>query len=225
VNVIAVMPAFEEAPRVKDAVVACRNFVNRVIVVDDGSRDETSLRAKEAGAIVLRHRVNRGQGAALRTGTRAALKLGADVVVHIDADGQHDPCFIPATIAPIVAGTHDVVFGSRFLGVKVEGMPWSRRFLAFGIRQFNTYALGIPYQVTDTQTGFRALSKSAAQGITFRQDEMAHCSEILRIVTRGWRWKEVPVRIRYTDDALAKGQKASNALRIVWQLFIGSLHR
>lgn len=200
-------------------------YVDAVVVVDDGSEDGTADRARETGAAVLRHRVNRGQGAALRTGTEAALRLGADVVLHIDADGQHDPESIQGLLAPIRSGDADVVFGSRFLGETVD-MPVSRRLLLTAARTFNALAVGVPRSVTDPQSGFRAMTAAAARGLAFRQDRMAHCSEILRLATRSpFRWTESPVRVRYTDESLKKGQKPWDAAHIAWQLFLGVFTR
>ena len=99
-KVIAVMPAYKEETRIAAAISGIKPLVDQVVVVDDGSPDATAERATETGVTVLRHSLNRGQGAALRTGTEAALKLGADVIVHIDADGQHAPESLPALLAP-----------------------------------------------------------------------------------------------------------------------------
>jgi len=224
-KVAAVMPAYFEEPRIAEAIRGVFPYVDTVIVVDDGSEDGTAERARTTGAIVLRHSLNRGQGAALRTGTEAALALGADIIVHIDAGGQHDPYAITSLTKPILSGHSDIVFGSRFLGMKAEGMPVTRKALLMAARQFNALVLGVSRKVSDPQSGFRAMSADAAKLIDFRQDRMAHCSEILRLVTRsGLRWQEVPTRIRYTQDTLAKGQKPADALKIVWQLIIGAFH-
>ncbi|MBU1448233.1 glycosyltransferase family 2 protein [Patescibacteria group bacterium] len=224
-KVIAVIPGFREETRIGETVRGVLTYVAVAVVVDDGSPDQTAERAKEAGAVVLRHRLNRGQGAALKTGTEAALRLGADVVLHVDADGQHDPASIPALLAPISSQEADVVFGSRFLGEAV-GIPLSRRLLLAAARTFNALAVGVPRRVTDPQSGFRALTSSAARRIDFHQDRMAHCSEILRLVTRSdLRWREVPVRIRYSEDSLKKGQKPWDAAGIAWQLLLGIFTR
>lgn len=224
-RVIAVIPAFREVPRVQAAVRACLPYVQKVVVIDDGSRDGTAEEAALGGALVLRHAINRGQGAALKTGTLAALKLGADVIVHIDADGQHDPSFIPALLKPLVGGEADIVFGSRFMGMKAIDMPLVRRILMRGIKLFNIFALGIPSTVRDPQTGMRAFTAKAVSKLDFQQDGMAHCSEILRLATRNLRWKEVPVVVRYTKASLEKGQWRGGVARIVWQLFIGSFRK
>lgn len=221
-KVVAVIPAYHEATRIGETIAGVLSYVDQVLVVDDGSADETATQARAAGAIVLRHRINRGQGAALKTGTEGALRAGAEIVLHIDADGQHDPTSIPNLLAPLTERRADVVFGSRFLGQAPEGMPTSRRVLLVAARTFNAFAVGVPRRVTDPQSGFRALSAFAARQLDFRQDGMAHCSEILRLVTRSeLRWCEVPVRVRYSAESLKKGQKPWEAARIAWQLLLG----
>jgi glycosyltransferase involved in cell wall biosynthesis len=225
-KVIAVIPAYNEAPRIGATLLAVKPHVDGIVVVDDGSVDETVARAAAAGVTVLQHRINRGQGAALKTGTIAALRLGADIIVHVDADGQHDPTFIDTVVKPLKEGSADVVFGSRFLGVTSGDMPLVRRTLLTAARSFNALFVGIPRRVTDPQSGMRAFSRMAATQVDFREDRMAHCSEILRLVTRSpLRWVEVPIRVRYTSETLAKGQKSRDALKIVWQLFIGAFRR
>lgn len=221
-KVVAVIPAYQEATRIGDTVRAVSLYVDKILVVDDGSLDETAEQAGLAGALVARHYINRGQGAALKTGTEGALHLGADIVLHIDADGQHDPASIPNLLAPIKDGSADVVFGSRFLGQEAIGMPFSRKLLLTAARTFNALAVGVPRRVTDPQSGYRAINSKAAQQINFRQDGMAHCSEILRLVTRSdLRWHEVPVCVRYSEESLSKGQKPWNAFRIAWKLLLG----
>lgn len=223
---VAVVPAFNEGARIREALLEIAPYVDEMVVVDDGSRDETWEVARNVpGVIALKHAVNRGQGAALKTGTEAALARGAGVVIHIDADGQHNPAAIPTLVQTLTEASVDVVFGSRFLGMDSVGMPLTRKLLLRGAKQFNALALGIPRTLTDPQSGFRALTRSAAADIQFYQDRMAHCSEILQLVTRsGLRWKEIPVEIRYTNDTLAKGQRPTDAFKIVWQLIIGAFH-
>ncbi|MCR4256825.1 MAG: glycosyltransferase family 2 protein, partial [Candidatus Uhrbacteria bacterium] len=162
-KVIAVMPAFREEGRISAAILGIRPLVDAIVVVDDGSGDATAERAKEAGAVVLRHSLNRGQGAALRTGTEAALKLGADIILHVDADGQHDPEYVPALLEPVRQGNVDVVFGSRFLGSESEYIPFTRRMVLAAAKRFNAFALGIPHRVTDPQSGLRAMTADAAR--------------------------------------------------------------
>lgn len=225
-KVFAVMPAYNERGRIGAVVRGLLPRVDRVIVIDDGSADGTADEARAAGADVVAHVLNRGQGAALKTGTVFAASEGADVIVHFDADGQHDPLALPALLAPIIEGRADVVFGSRFLGIESAGMPVSRRLLLAAAREFSCLVLGIPRSVTDPQSGVRAMTAEAACAVDFKQDRMAHCSEILRLVSRSdLRSVEVPVRVIYTSDTLAKGQKAADAVKIVWQLLLGAFQR
>lgn len=223
---VAVIPAFNEGARVREALLEIEPFVDQMVVVDDGSSDETpDILTNMPHVVSLMHAVNRGQGAALRTGTEAAIMLGADIIIHIDADGQHNPADIPRLIEAMKERNADVVFGSRFLGTDSVGMPVTRKALLSAAKQFNAFALGIPRLLTDPQSGFRAIKRMAAQQIDFHQDRMAHCSEILRLVTRSnLRWTEVPVTVRYTTDTLSKGQKPTDAFKIVWQLIIGAFH-
>lgn len=221
---IAIVPGYKEADRIGETVCAIRPHVDVVLVIDDGSPDATAERARQAGALVIRHCVNRGQGASLRTGLEGALALGADILVQLDADGQHDPSYIPALVRPIVLGEADVTFGSRFMGIEAEGITTGRKLLLQAARTFNAFAVGVPTHLTDPQSGYRAFSAQAAAKVDFKQDRMAHCSEILRLVTRSksLRWKEVPVRVRYTQDSMRKGQKPWDAAKIAWQLLIGA---
>ncbi|OGL75004.1 hypothetical protein A3C96_00075 [Candidatus Uhrbacteria bacterium RIFCSPHIGHO2_02_FULL_60_10] len=220
---IAVIPAYNESARLPAVVRALLPLVDEVVVVDDGSADDTGPAAAAAGATVLTHRLNRGQGAALKTGTAAALAAGADLIIHFDADGQHRPDTVPDLLRPILDGQADVVLGSRFLGQPAAGMPLSRRLLLWAARQFSAFALGIPRRFTDPQSGLRAWRREVAAAVDFRQDRMAHCSEILRLLAHSdWRVREVPVRIEYTAQTLRKGQRAADAFGIVWQLFLGA---
>lgn len=192
-----------------------------VVVVDDGSADATADRARSAGAHVVRHVINRGQGAALQTGIVAALRQGADIVVTFDADGQFSATEISAVTQPIIAGTADVVLGSRFLGNAVA-MPGLRRWVIRFVAQVTGWYTGL--SITDAHNGFRALSRTAAAQLWLRQDRMAHASEVLeQIAQHGWRYVEVPVTVAYTDYSLGKGQKLSGAFRIVWDLLIGRI--
>lgn len=221
-KIVAVIPAYHEASRIAATIAEILPYVPHILVVDDGSADQTSLVAREAGARVIRHAINRGQGAALKTGTEAALCWGADYVIHIDADGQHDPVYLPHLLEPLLRAEADVVLGSRFLGIQPEGMPFLRRIVLQAGRIFNGYALGVPHVVTDPQNGLRAFSANAAQRVVFYHDGIAHASEILRAVTgSALRWKEIPVRVRYSRETLAKGVKTSDAFHIAWHLFLG----
>ncbi|MFA6099453.1 MAG: glycosyltransferase family 2 protein [Patescibacteria group bacterium] len=226
-RVIGVIPAFNEQSRIAEVLRASLSYLDGIIVVDDGSSDQTfevAASVDSSRVTVLRHAVNRNQGAALRTGTEAALMSGADIVIHLDADGQHDPKDLPDLIKPILDGQADVVLGSRFLGVEATGMPLVRRWLLKAGRWFNILALGISKKITDPQSGLRAMTAEAARRLRFYQDGKAHTSEILRCITRlGLRWVEIPAHIKYTEDTLTKAgtNRTSDAFSIAWHLFIG----
>lgn len=216
-----VIAAYNEAAPIAGVVRQVLPYCTRCIVVDDGSVDGTSDQARAGGAVVLRHPVNRGQGAAMMTGIRYSLAGRPDAIVTFDADGQHDPADIPALVKPVVEGRVDLTLGSRFLG-RTEGMPGSRRLLLKGGILFTRLFSGV--RVSDVHNGLRALSPAAARQLTITLDGMAHASEILhQIRGRGWRFEEVPATIRYTDYSLAKGQSAFNSIRIVIQLILQRL--
>jgi glycosyltransferase involved in cell wall biosynthesis len=220
-KIIAVIPAYNEGQVVADVVAAVRPMVNEVVVVDDGSKDDTAMRAKEAGACVACHLINRGQGAALQTGMDLALLRGADIIVHVDSDGQHPPHQIPQLVAPVQAGEVDVVVGSRFLD-QTSNVPPIRRIVLKAGGVFTRVVSGL--RVTDPHSGFRALSRAAAQKIRLRQDRMAHASEFLQLLSRHQlRYREIPVTIRYTDYSMSRGQSSWNAIRIVIDLIKGSI--
>jgi len=215
-RIVAIIPAYNEEQRVKAAAEDAACFVDTVVVVDDCSGDATFDRALEAGAHVLRHVVNRGQGAALQTGTEYALReLGADVIVHFDADGQMQGEEIQKVVAPILSGEADVVLGTRFSKeVPKVKMPLVRRVTLFLGLLFTRVVSGI--KVSDTHNGFRALSKEAAEEVVITLDRMAHASEILDLIrAKKLRYTEVPVTIRYSEETLQKGQSSLNSLKIV----------
>jgi glycosyltransferase involved in cell wall biosynthesis len=218
-----VMAAYNEGRRLDATLTGlCRQQTN-VVVVDDGSRDDTAAVALRYPVWLLRHVVNCGQGAALQTGIDFALGQGAGVIVTFDADGQHDPADIPALTEPVLTGQADAALGSRFLG-RAVGLPWSRWLLLKLAVVFTRVFSGI--RVSDTHNGFRALSRSAAERVRITHDRMAHASEILdQIKQHGLRFVEVPVRITYSRETLAKGQSSWNALKIAGQLFLGRFMR
>lgn len=222
-GVWVVIAAYNEGERLavtlRNLLPACGN----VVVVDDGSRDDTAAVAAAFPVWVLRHPVNRGQGAALQTGLDFARGRGADVLVTFDADNQHDPADLPLVVAPVLAGTADVALGSRFLG-RTENLPASRRLVLKAGVLFTRVVSRIA--VTDTHNGFRAFSRAAADRVRITQDRMAHASEILdEVRVQRLRFVEVPVTVRYSAATLAKGQSSWNAVRVVWQFLIGKVVR
>jgi glycosyltransferase involved in cell wall biosynthesis len=225
---IVVVAALDEATAIGPVVEALRQSGATVVVVDDGSTDETARAATDAGAIALRHLVNLGQGAALVTGMRYALaRLQPSVLVTFDADGQHDAADLAALTRPILSGDADVVLGTRFAnGGQAVGMPRLRRQLLRLAARSGSRAHGLT--LTDSHNGLRALAPGAATMLTDRlsQMRMAHASEIVALVAHGGcRVVEVPVTVRYTPYSLAKGQRLRHALVVLWDLLASRLLR
>ncbi len=222
-KVVAVVPASNEAQVIGAVIGELRRFVDTVVVVDDGSTDQTADVAEKSGAVVVRHRVNRGQGAALQTGIAWALQHSADVIVTFDADGQHAAEDVPRLVEPLMLGRYDVALGSRFNQPRTSDVrpdircPAVRRWLLKLATVFDRLRTGLA--ITDTHNGLRAFSRRAAELITIRQDGMAHASEILDEIARHQlRFTEVPVAVRYTPYARAKGQGMGSGFSILRDL-------
>lgn len=220
--IAAVVPAYNEAGKLGEVLQTLLPAVDLVVVVDDGSSDDTTHVAVRCGAHALRHPINLGQGAALQTGIRYALAEGATTIITFDADGQHDPADIPKLVAALEGGM-DVALGSRFLG-KAEALPPLRRLVLRAAVVFTRITTGL--RLTDAHNGLRAFSVLAAQTIQIRQNRMAHASEIIEQIARHrLRFVEVPVSIRYTSYSLAKGQRLSGGFEILVDLLKGRMFR
>ena len=218
-----VVPAYNEQRQIDATLSGLTRKYENVILVDDGSADATYDRAGEHPVHRLRHVINLGQGASLRTGMDYALLRGAETIVTFDGDGQHQASDIDALIAPIQKSEADVVLGSRFLG-HASGMPWGRKLVLKGGILFTRLMSRI--RVTDTHNGLRAFSRMAAKAIVIEENGMAHASEILDEISRlGLRYQEVGVTVHYTTQSLEKGQSNWNALRIAGKLMVGRLLR
>ncbi len=221
-NTAIVIPVYNEAGVIGKVIESVRSHgFNNVIVVDDGSMDESCYVAAAHDALALRLKVNRGKGAAVKTGIMAANLLNADVVVTMDGDGQHDPADIAPLIAPILTGKSDVVLGSRLLNR--EEMPFIK-VLANSMGNFFTW-LFYGLLVSDSQSGFRAYSSYAALIIDTKADKYEYDSKVIReIKNNRLRFTEVPVHTRYTE--YSKGKKNKQGLlnglvtlyRMVWKL-------
>ncbi len=218
-----VIPAFNEAAAIGSVIAGLRAYASNIVVVDDGSIDGTQGAAHEGGAIVLRHVINRGQGAALQTGIEYALRRGASAIVTFDSDGQHSPADVPTLVAPLRDGRADIVLGSRFLG-STESMPRLRRIVLYLAVLFTRMVSGL--RVTDAHNGLRAFSRRAASMVHIQLDRMAHASELMDQIRRsGLVYTEVPVHVRYTEYSRQKGQRGVHAVRIAFDYFIGKFVR
>ena len=218
-KVIALIPAYNEESTIAEVLVKTKPFVDGIIVVNDGSTDRTAQIAQGQGAIVVSHVINRGLGAAIGTGFAAAKKLGADVVVTLDADGQHDANEIAKFVEAIEAGA-DVVIGSRML--TKSGMPLHRR-VANIIGNFVTLILFGAW-VTDSQSGFRAFTTYALGKIEVKTNRMEVSSELIAEARRHkLTLVEVPIKAIYTDYSLSKGQSFFVGLKTVLKLVVRRL--
>jgi polyprenyl-phospho-N-acetylgalactosaminyl synthase len=211
-----VIAAYNEGKVIRDVVSEVVEAGWSVVVVDDGSRDHTVAAARAGGAIVVRHAVNLGQGAALQTGIDYAVRRGARFIVTFDADGQHNAGDIPALVAALADA--DIALGSRFLGKEIEGASARRKALLRTATMVSNGLSGM--KLTDAHCGFRAFRAAAAPKLRILQDRMAHASELLRkIHTSGLRVIEVPVTVRYTEHSMSKGQGGMQAVRILFDYF------
>ena len=222
-TVAVVIPAYNEGKVIGPVVAGVCAAYSFVVVVDDCSKDDTGRCAAGAGAVVLRHVVNLGQGAALQTGISYALLRGADLVVTFDADGQHRVEDIAVLIETQARTGADVVAGSRFLG-KALDMPTAKRLLLKAAVQFTRLTSGL--DLTDAHKGLRLFTRAAAGKIRISQNRMAHASEIVdQVGALGLRMVEAPVTVIYTSYSLAKGQRLSNSISILFELLIGRLSK
>jgi glycosyltransferase involved in cell wall biosynthesis len=222
-DVWIVVAAFNEVSVIADVVRGLLDVCPNVVVVDDGSNDTTGEAALAAGAVVVTHAFNLGQGAALQTGIEYALAKCPAYVATFDADGQHQAADLARMIATLRCDPLDLVLGSRFLG-RTENMPWSRRLLLRSAVQLSRFTAGV--KLTDAHNGLRVMTAATARRLRISQNRMAHASELVSQIGRlGLRVSEVPVTIVYTRYSLQKGQRLSDSLRILIDLFAGWLLR
>jgi glycosyltransferase involved in cell wall biosynthesis len=222
-SVWIVVPAHNEQSTIQQVVSGLRRSFPNIVVVDDCSSDLTATRARAAGADVLRHPINLGQGASLQTGIDFALQKGAGYIVTFDADLQHRPEDVPLLLIALRESGADFALGSRFLGTAVN-IGLTRRLLLKVAVFFTRLTTGL--KITDAHNGLRAMTRRGALFLRIRQNGMAHASEILQQIAKSaLPYVEVPVTVEYTPYSMAKGQKLSNSLNIVLELLTGALQR
>ena len=214
-----VIPAYNEAQVLRSVIGSvCKSFP-RIIVVNDGSSDDTASVLRSLPVSVATHHINLGQGAALQTGISAALEKDAHYIVTFDADGQHRVEDALAGLRLLADGTCDAVCGSRFLGLTSNIPPLRKLVLRAAVR-FTNLTTGT--RLTDAHNGLRVLNRRAASCLAISQSGMAHASEIItQLAQHRMRIREVPVKINYTEYSLAKGQSSLNFINILFELVIG----
>lgn len=213
-KIFCIIPAYNEEKNISLVIDNLKKYNYQIVVIDDCSTDKTQQIAKNKGIIVLKHLINRGQGAALETGNQYALNQQADIVVHFDGDGQFLAEEISDLINPLINNQADIVFGSRFLSKKSQ-MPLLKKKIIMPLARLVNQIIGV--KSSDPQIGFRALNKRALEKIKIENDGMAHCSEILfKAHQLNLRIKEVPTTVIYQRF----GNNFSGGLKIIKDLLI-----
>ena len=195
-KVIVGMPAFNEGKYLGSIVLLARQYADEVLVVDDGSADNTARVAELAGAVVVRHSQNKGYGNAIRSILSEAKKRNADILVILDADSQHNPEEIPSLVKAVSGGT-DVVIGSR--DMQKNTIPLYRRMGQKVLSKLTNVASG--EKLSDTESGFRAYSRKAIDTLELKERGMAISSEIVsEAAAKGLKMTDVPISVTYTED-------------------------
>jgi len=197
-RIVVGIPAYNEEQYISEVVRKAKRFTDEVIVIDDGSTDNTAEVAEATGAVAIRHGVNKGYGETIKSCLEVMKSNTTDVLVILDGDGQHDPDDIPGLLAPIFSGVADVVIGSRFLGRK-GNVPRYRKF-GIGVITF-LCNFGSRVKVSDAQSGFRAYSKKVVNALTITGSDMGVSVEvIIKIREKGFTITEVPISCIYHSE-------------------------
>ncbi len=214
---LVIIPAYNEAGNIGQVIAAVRNVVpdGDVLVVNDGSRDDTAAAAAAAGAIVLSHAFNMGYGVTIQTGYKYAYEKGYDLLAQIDGDGQHDPAFIPRLLAPVVAGETDVAVGSRFMDVESYRPSFSRRLGILFFRKLVSVLIG--REITDPTSGYQAFNRDV---IRFFTTDVFPCDYpdadmLITLNMAGFRIRELPVRM----FANVQGKSMHSGLKPLYYVF------
>lgn len=216
-GVLVVIPAYNEGGKIFQVVSNVRTALpgSDVLVVNDGSRDDTSIEAQRAGAIVLNHPINMGYGVTIQTGYKYAWENGYEYVIQIDGDGQHDPAFIPELLEPVVSGQTDVCVGSRFREVESYRPSFSRRLGILFFRKLVSIIIG--REITDPTSGYQAMNRDV---IRFFTSDIFPCDYpdadvLVSLNLAGFRIREVPVRM----FANAEGKTMHSGMKPLYYMF------
>lgn len=213
-----IIPVYNEGKVIRGVLENVLKTFKYVVVVNDGSKDNSAAEIAKTKAFLVDHPINMGQGAALQTGIEFARMLPVDCFVTYDADGQHRLEDALAMIRELEKGDVDIVMGSRFMGGAI-GMPTSKRIVLKAAIWFSNFTSGL--KLTDTHNGLRAFNRHVAENMQITLSDMAHASEILEIIAANkFRYKEIPVIIEYTDYSRGKGQSIINAVNIAFDTLL-----
>lgn len=219
-DVWVVIPAFNEAAVIGEVIGDVRAVFDHVVCVDDGSTDDTGAIALRAGAHLVRHPVNLGQGAAIQTGVEYARKQpGAMVFATFDADGQHRVKDLAAMVDRLCAGDVDIVIGTRFGGTESSRPPLLKRVVLQTAARLSRR--GRRLGLTDTNNGLRVFNKKVADGLDITMSGMSHANEFVMLIDENhWRVAEQPVEVLYTDYSKSKGQPLLNGVNIIFEALL-----
>ena len=212
-DVAFVVPVYNEAEVIGSVIAGILEACPHVVCVNDGSSDASADAILDAGAFLVNHPINMGQGAALQTGIEFARLLpGVTRFVTFDADGQHRVEDAVRMLRVLETTDVDIVLGSRFLGEAIGASRFKRRLLKAAVR-FSNATSGI--RLTDAHNGLRAFNRHVAETMEITASDMTHASEIIELIAANhYRYREVPVTIHYTDYSVSKGQASVNAVNI-----------
>ena len=218
-KIYIVIPAFNEAGSIGKVIEDLFYYgYENIVVVDDASADKTSETVKTFNVFLIRHPVNMGPGAAIKTGIDFALFDGADIIVTFDADGQHLAKDIYNLVQPIILNESEITLGNRFLN-KTSKVPIFKKIIlkAGALLMFLMYGI----LSSDSHNGLKAMSRSAALKINIRSNGWEYCSEVIEeIMLKKIKYREIPVTVKYTDYSIKKGQKIYNSFYIFSKMFI-----
>ena len=216
-NVWVIIPAYNEGEKILNVIGKTKKYIENIIVVDDGSKDNTVEIAEKTGVKVLKHIINLGKGAALKTGCEFALSRKAKILIAIDADGQHDPAEIPKFLKELI-GT-DIVFGYRQL---TKTMPGVLRFGNWFISKMVWLFFGI--KLKDTQCGYRAFTADTYKKIKWQAQNYDVESEMITNVgKKGLKYEEIPIQTIYSDKY--KGTTVIDGIKIVLKMLFWKILR
>ncbi|BBY03035.1 glycosyltransferase family 2 protein [Mycobacterium seoulense] len=215
-----VIPAFNEAAVIGEVVADVRSVFDNVVCVDDGSTDGTGEIARSAGAHLVRHPINLGQGAAIQTGVEYARKQpGAQVFATFDGDGQHRVKDLAAMVDRLCAEGVDVVIGTRFGAHRGTRPPFVKRLVLQTAARLSRR--GRRLGLTDTNNGLRVFNKKVADGLDITMSGMSHANEFIMLIAENhWRVVEQPIEVLYTDYSKSKGQPLLNGVNIIFDGFL-----
>jgi glycosyltransferase involved in cell wall biosynthesis len=219
-DVWIVVPSFNEATVIGEVISELRSVFDHVVCVDDGSADGTGEIARQAGAHLVRHPINLGQGAAIQTGIEyARSQPGATMFATFDADGQHRVKDLAAMIDRLAVGDVDVVIGTRFGRPVGSRPPFLKRVVLQTAARLSRR--GRRLGLTDTNNGLRVFNKTVADGLNITMSGMSHATEIVMMIAENeWRVVEEPVEVLYTDYSKSKGQPLLNGVNIIFDGFL-----